>query len=158
MRREDFKEIKEEYIMGCKKIIKQEGDCVDVGCDNCPFSCENLSDTKLSYCGKYIHPNVPSYYSEVDNLRLEKALQFIQQFEKEVNKPFLQYNNRIDTYEMSEEEMKYKEYLKSLSKEDLIDKICKLKEEVKYYQKERDRERERADYYRVEGQGRGKFG
>lgn len=63
------------------------------------------------------------------------------------------------------EEIEYREFLKSAKRSKLIEEIHRLKKEikyyedrVKYYEREVEEERRRADYYRVEGQGRGKFG
>lgn len=41
MKREDFKEILPVHIESCKEIIKQEGNCEDIECEGCPFSCGN---------------------------------------------------------------------------------------------------------------------
>lgn len=41
MKREDFKEILPVHIESCKEIIKQEGNCEDIECEGCPFSCDN---------------------------------------------------------------------------------------------------------------------
>lgn len=81
MRREDFKEIKEEYLESCKKIVENLGDCGEVKCWNCPFEIFNLTDRYI-HCGEYIHPNNSVYCTDVNKLRLGKARIFLEKFGK----------------------------------------------------------------------------
>ena len=46
MKREDFKEILPIHVYNCKKIIKQKGECAEVGCKECPFTFLNSINEK----------------------------------------------------------------------------------------------------------------
>ncbi len=46
MKREDFKEITEEHIKICKKIIKQKGKCIGIDCKECMFYKNNRVNDK----------------------------------------------------------------------------------------------------------------
>lgn len=56
-----FKEIREEYIETCKKLIENEGDCKGIPCYDCPFNTYNLVGN-YSHCGDFIHPDNSVYY------------------------------------------------------------------------------------------------
>lgn len=52
MKREDFKEITEKHIETAKRIIKSNGSCENVSCEDCPFSDENSIELKICYINR----------------------------------------------------------------------------------------------------------
>lgn len=79
MRREDFKEINEEYLRTCKKIIENNGDCKSVKCWDCPFGIYNLT-SRYMYCGDYLYPDYSVFYTCKDKITLMKAKMFVEMF------------------------------------------------------------------------------
>lgn len=73
-----FKEIREEYIETCKKLIESEGDCKDIPCYDCPFNTYNLVGN-YSHCGDFIHPNNSVYYGveAICRYRVVRAREFL---------------------------------------------------------------------------------
>lgn len=41
MKKEDFKELTEEYAKTCESIIEKGGACRDIACNQCPFEYDN---------------------------------------------------------------------------------------------------------------------
>lgn len=65
MRREDFKEIREEHFKGCETLIKQEGRCMGVSCINdCPFSRINSINGNSCIVNKYSKDTHLCYFSD----------------------------------------------------------------------------------------------
>ncbi len=52
MKREDFKEITEKHIEMAIRIIKSNGSCENVSCEDCPFSDENSIEPKICYINR----------------------------------------------------------------------------------------------------------
>lgn len=50
-----FKEIREEYIETCKKLIENEGNCKGILCYDCLFNTHNLVGNYLN-CGDFYTP------------------------------------------------------------------------------------------------------
>lgn len=86
MKKEDFKEITQEYIKTCKEIIKMEGDCGGEMCDTCPFHYRNTSilipveDEDRDEFDCEFYPNVSAcsivalFYFEIWEARYEKCM------------------------------------------------------------------------------------
>lgn len=53
----DFKTIIEKHVEICKKLIENEGVCVDVFCDSCPFDYKNASNCKSCITNGYATNN-----------------------------------------------------------------------------------------------------
>lgn len=69
---EDMKEIKNMHIIHAYKIVRNNGDCSKIGCNGCPFSCNN-SKTDKDCVGNY---------GETDHDFLITSLEFISYFQK----------------------------------------------------------------------------
>lgn len=52
MRKEEFKNLGEEYIKACEEIIFFDGDCAGMECKSCPFYFENYSGVECINWGK----------------------------------------------------------------------------------------------------------
>lgn len=53
MKRENFKTITEKHFKTCDEIIKADGVCVSVECQDCPFHYENVANEKLCFENGY---------------------------------------------------------------------------------------------------------
>ena len=53
MRIEDFKTITEKHVETCKKLVENEGVCVNAFCTDCPFDYENASNCKSCITNGY---------------------------------------------------------------------------------------------------------
>lgn len=73
MKRENFKEITEEYIKSARKLIKNKGKCEFVDCLDCPFHGLNLKEGE---CTIYTTPDIDPM--ENDEKLLQSAKEFLE--------------------------------------------------------------------------------
>ncbi len=79
MKREDFREITEKHIESCKDIIKHNGACINIVCDECPF--DGLNEIEYNSCGDKGYSTVGIGYDEEDKKLLQSAKEFLKLFE-----------------------------------------------------------------------------
>ena len=77
MKREDFKEITEEYIKTARKLVKNKGKCEFVDCLDCPFHGLNLKEGE---CTIYTTPDIDPI--ENDEKLLQSAKEFLEMCER----------------------------------------------------------------------------
>lgn len=78
MKKEDFKLISEEHFESCKTIIKYDGSCENVECENCPFTANNSTLKIRSCCNKYSGGEVSP--ERKDRKLLNSAEEFLKTF------------------------------------------------------------------------------
>ena len=79
MKREDFREITEKHIESCKEIIKCNGVCANVNCNECPF--DGLNEIEYNTCGDKGYSTVGISNEEEDKKLLQSAKEFLKLFE-----------------------------------------------------------------------------
>lgn len=80
MKREDFKEITEKHIETARKIVKLNGSCANINCEDCPFTCDN-STLIIDGCGDlYVSGN--KGIAETDEKLLQSAKEFLEMCEE----------------------------------------------------------------------------
>lgn len=79
MQKEDFKKITQEHINHCKDIIKFNGVCLDVQCENCPFYKYNsINDNEEESCADRGYSTMGLSYEEEDMKLVQSAKEFLQ--------------------------------------------------------------------------------
>lgn len=76
MKREDFKEITEKYIETARKIVKLNGRCANINCEDCPFSHDNTTLT-INSCGE-LYAIANKGIIETDEKLLQSAKEFLE--------------------------------------------------------------------------------
>ena len=76
MKREDFKEITEKYIETARKIVKLNGRCANINCEDCPFSHDNTTLT-IDSCGE-LYAIANKGIIETDEKLLQSANDFLE--------------------------------------------------------------------------------
>lgn len=76
MKKEDFKEITEKHIEMAIRIIKSNGSCENVPCEDCPFSDENSIEPKICYTNRTSDSWLGKAY--VDEKFLKSAREFLE--------------------------------------------------------------------------------
>lgn len=78
MKKEDFISISEEHFESCKVIIKAEGSCENIECEDCPFTANNSTLKIHSCCNKYSGGEVSP--ERKDRKLLNSAQEFLKTF------------------------------------------------------------------------------
>lgn len=81
MKREDFREITEKHIESCKEIIKCNGVCANVNCNECPF--DGLNEIEYNTCGDKGYSTSGVNNTEEDKKLLQSAKEFLELFESD---------------------------------------------------------------------------
>lgn len=76
MKREDFKEITEKHIETARKIVKLNGSCANINCEDCPFSHDNTTLT-IDSCGE-LYAIANKGIIETDEKLLQSANDFLE--------------------------------------------------------------------------------
>lgn len=76
MKREDFKEITEKHIKTARKIVKLNGRCANINCEDCPFSHDNTTLT-IDSCGE-LYAIANKGIIETDEKLLQSAREFLE--------------------------------------------------------------------------------
>lgn len=76
MKRKDFKEITEKYIETARKIVKLNGRCANINCEDCPFSHDNTTLT-INSCGE-LYAIANKGIIETDEKLLQSAKEFLE--------------------------------------------------------------------------------
>ena len=76
MKRKDFKEITEKYIETARKIVKLNGRCANINCEDCPFSHDNTTLT-IDSCGE-LYAIANKGVIETDEKLLQSANDFLE--------------------------------------------------------------------------------
>lgn len=80
MKREDFKEITEKHIETARKIVKLNGRCANINCEDCPFSHDNTTLT-IDTCGE-LYAIANKGIIETDEKLLQSAKEFLEMRER----------------------------------------------------------------------------
>ena len=80
MKREDFREITEKYIETARKIVKLNGRCANINCEDCPFSHDNTTLT-IDSCGE-LYAIANKGVIETDEKLLQSANDFLEMCRK----------------------------------------------------------------------------
>ena len=76
MKREDFREITEKHIETARKIVKLNGRCANINCEDCPFSHDNTTLT-IDSCGE-LYAIANKGVIETDEKLLQSANDFLE--------------------------------------------------------------------------------
>lgn len=76
MKREDFREITEKHIETARKIVKLNGSCANINCEDCPFSHDNTTLT-IDSCGE-LYAIANKGVIETDEKLLQSANDFLE--------------------------------------------------------------------------------
>ena len=80
MKREDFKEITEKHIETARKIVKLNGSCANINCEDCPFSHDNTTLT-IDSCGE-LYATANKGIIETDEKLLQSAKEFLEMYKR----------------------------------------------------------------------------
>lgn len=79
MKKEEFLEFKDIYREACLKIINDNGTCMEISCEHCPFNPSNVysgKDCFQKYCDIEIDPR------ECDPQLKKSCIEYLELFDK----------------------------------------------------------------------------